>query len=139
MVRYWIRHRRRLKATVNGIGATATGLVTLIVAYTKFGEGAWLVVVAIPLLVLAMYGIRRHYLRLARRLRAGAAAVVAAPAAHNTTLLLVEALDDAAGGAVRFANEISRAVRAIHVPTRRTNPGIRPRWFARHGSSLKAL
>src|SRR3954471_17373276 len=80
MVRYWIRHRRRLKATVNGIGAAATGLVTLIVAYTKFAEGAWLVVVAIPLLVLAMLGIRRHYARLARRLRAGAAAVVAAPA-----------------------------------------------------------
>ncbi len=94
MVRYWIRHRRRLKATVNGIGATATGIVTLIVAYTKFAEGAWLVIVAIPMLVLAMYGIRRHYVRLARRLRAGAAAVVAAPPAHNTTLLLVETLDE---------------------------------------------
>jgi amino acid transporter len=139
MVRYWIRHRRRLKATVNGIGAAATGLVTLIVAYTKFAEGAWLVVVAIPLFVLAMYGIRRHYDRLARRLRAGAAAVVAAPPAHNTTLLLVESLDDATDVAFRFANDISRDVRAIHVPTRRTDPGIRPRWFTRHGSPLKAL
>jgi amino acid transporter len=139
MVRYWIRHRRRLKATVNGIGASATGLVTLIVAYTKFAEGAWLVVVAIPLLVLAMYGIRRHYVRLARRLRAGAAAVVAAPDARNTTLLVVETLDGATDAAFRFANEISGDVHAIHVPTRRTDPGIRPRWFKRHGSPLKAL
>jgi hypothetical protein len=109
------------------------------VAYTKFAEGAWLVVVAIPLLVLVMYGIRRHYVRLARRLRAGASAVVAAPPAHNTTLLLVESLDDATDAAFRFANEISEDVRPIHVPTRHTDPGIRPRWFTRHGSPLRAV
>ena len=41
--------------------------MTLIVVYTKFGEGAWLVTVAIPILVVTMLGIRRHYTRLARR------------------------------------------------------------------------
>jgi amino acid transporter len=140
MVRYWLRReRQKRKAIVNALGAAATGLVTLVVAYTKFAEGAWLVVVAIPLLVLAMLGIRRHYVRLARRLRAGAAAIVAAPPARNTTLLLVESLDDAANAAFRFANVISDDVRPIHVPTRRTDPGIRPRWFTRHGSPLAAV
>ena len=143
MVRYWLRRRGahwHVKALVNGTGAAATGVVTLVVAYTKFAEGAWLVVVAIPLVVLAIIGIRRHYDRLARRLRAGAAAVVAAPAPRNTTLLLVQSLDGAADEALAFAGRISsERVRAVHVPTRATDPGIRPRWFARTGRPLEAL
>jgi amino acid transporter len=143
MVRYW--HRRRgerwkLKALVNGVGASATGVVTLIVVYTKFAEGAWIVTVAIPVLVLGMLGIRRHYERLARRMHAGAAAVAAAPPARNTTFLIVESLDEASDAALGVARAISDgAVRAIHVPTRATDPGIRARWFARVGEPLEAL
>jgi amino acid transporter len=143
MVRYWQRRHGvhgRLKATVIGVGALATGVVTLVVAYTKFAEGAWLVTVAIPLLVLCMLGVRRHYTRLARRLKAGAAAVLAAPPARNTTLLLVESLDEASDAGLRVARQLSDgAVRAVHVPTRATDPGIRPRWFKRTGMPLEAL
>jgi amino acid transporter len=143
MVRYWFRRRGahwRPKAVVNGLGGFATGVVTLVVAYTKFAEGAWIVTVAIPLLVLAMLGIRRHYDRLARRLRAGAAAVVAAPAPRNTTLLLVESLDEASSAALTFARRISDdSLRAIHVPTARTDPGIRSRWFKRADMRLERL
>jgi amino acid transporter len=133
MVRYWFRGREpawRRKATINAVGATATGLVTLIVIYTKFAEGAWLVTVAIPVLVLIMLGIRRHYARFARRLRAGADAVAAVAAPQNETLVLVESLDEATERAAWFAGEISRDPwRALHVPTGATDPGIRPRWF----------
>jgi amino acid transporter len=143
MVRYWFRVRGthwRAKALVNGVGGLATGVVTLVVAYTKFAEGAWIVTVAIPLLVLAMLGVRRHYNRLSRRLRAGAAAVLAAPPARNTTLLLVESLDDATDAGLRFAHTISNgSVRAVHVPTLQTDPGIRPRWFDRTETPLEAL
>jgi len=143
MVRYWFTRRTprwKVKALVNGIGATATGIVALVVVYTKFAEGAWLVTVAIPVLVFGMLGVRRHYSRLARRLRAGAEAVVAAPAAHNTTLLLVEQIDDASEQALRVARAISTdGVRAVHVPARGTDPGIRARWFKLAGEPLEAL
>lgn len=136
MVRYWRRTRERrwhVKAAINAVGATATGLVTLVVVYTKFAEGAWIVTVAIPLLVLAMLGVRRHYVRFARRLRAGTDAVAAASSPHNTTLLLVEHLDEAVSEATWFSRAISRnGLRALHVPTRSTDPGIRPRWFRQH-------
>ena len=136
MVRYWRRTRGRhwpLKATINAAGASATGLVTAIVIYTKFAEGAWIVTVAIPILVLAMLGVRRHYTRFARRLRAGTDAVAAASSPHNTTLLLVEHLDEAVDDATWFARAISRnGLRALHAPTRSTDPVIRPRWFRRH-------
>jgi amino acid transporter len=143
MVHYWFTRRTprwKAKALVNGVGAAATGIVALVVVYTKFAEGAWLVTVAIPVVVLGMLGVRRHYARLARRLRAGAEAVVAAPPAHNTTLLMVEQIDEATEQALRIARAISTGgVRAVHVPARGTDPGIRARWFKLAGEPLEAL
>jgi amino acid transporter len=139
MVRYWFRTRTpgwRGRALVNGVGATATGLVTAIVIWTKFAEGAWLVTVAIPVLVFVMLGVRRHYRRIGRRLSAGAAAVVAAPGARNRTLLVVEELDPAAERALAFARTIAPdGFRAIHVPRRGSDPGIGPRWFHASGGA----
>jgi hypothetical protein len=144
MVRYWLRRRGahwKVKLAVNGVGATATGLVTLIVVYTKFAEGAWLVTVAIPVLVVGMLGVRRHYARLARRMSAGAAAVIAADEPRNTTLLVVESIDQASESALELARSISNGggVRAIHVPCRNTDPGIRPRWFRLADQPLEQL
>jgi amino acid transporter len=133
MVRYWLRVRSsrwRERALVNTVGASATGLVAVIVIWTKFAEGAWLVTIAIPLLVVAMLGVRRHYTRVGRRLSAGAAAVAAAPDARNRTLLVVEDLDSAAERALAFARAIAPdGFRAVHVPRRGSDPGIGPRWF----------
>ena len=133
MVRYWQRTRTpgwRGRALVNGVGAAATGLVTAIVIWTKFAEGAWLVTVAIPVLVFVMLGVRRHYARVARRLSAGAAAVASAPGARNRTLLVVEDLGPAAERALAFTRAIAPGgFRAIHVPRRGSDPGIGPRWF----------
>ena len=64
MVRHWFRHRDgrwRLKATLNGVGAAVTALVTAIVIATKFAEGAWMVIIAIPVLIWLFYAVRRHY------------------------------------------------------------------------------
>ena len=134
MVKYWLRthdpgwHR---KVLVNGVGATATGLVTLIVIWTKFAEGAWLVTVAIPTLVISFLGINRHYRRFGRRLRAGLTAAEAAGQPTNTTLVWVEAIDVATEGALWYARQIAHdePLRALHAPTRRSDAGIRPRWF----------
>ena len=66
MVRYWLRTRDPgwlRRALINGVGALATFVVTLVVIWTKFAAGAWMVIMAIPLLVLVFLGIRRHYRR----------------------------------------------------------------------------
>ena len=72
MVRHWSAlnppNRRRLQA-LNGAGAAATALVLVVVLLTKFLHGAWIVVVAIPLLFLMMQRISRHYARVAEELR----------------------------------------------------------------------
>jgi len=135
MVRYWLRTHGpgwRWRAVINGIGAASTFVVMVIVVATKFTEGAWMVIVAIPIMVIGFYGVRRHYTRVLRRLAAGAAAVAAAPPATNETLLVVESLDGATDLGLWFARTISGGeFRAIHVPLSGTDPGIRPRWFHR--------
>ena len=72
MVRRWLRLRERgwrRSALINGVGATATGVVLLIVTGTKFTHGAWIVVLAIPLIVLLLLSIHRHYERVRLELR----------------------------------------------------------------------
>lgn len=72
MVRHWNRHlaterdpvaRRRIHRSrfINAFGACFTGLVLVIVTTTKFTHGAYLVVIAIPVLFVMMRAIRRHY------------------------------------------------------------------------------
>jgi amino acid transporter len=134
MVRYWWRSRDRgwaRRIGINGTGAAATGVVTAVVVWTKFAEGAWLVIVAIPLLVLCFVGINRHYRRFARRLRAGVAAVRAAGVPSTSALLWIESLGPATETALWYARRIVPAERsrALLVPGRHTDPGIRARWW----------
>ncbi|OFW55343.1 MAG: hypothetical protein A2V75_07650 [Actinobacteria bacterium RBG_16_70_17] len=72
MVRHWLRVRERgwqRSVVINAVGAAATGVVLVIVAWMKFLHGAWIILVAVPLFVAGMAAIRRHYLWVASRLR----------------------------------------------------------------------
>ena len=72
---------------------------------------------------------RRHYSKVARRLRAGVGAVAAAPPATNRVVLYVESFDAALEEAVWYARQIAGDdFSAIHVPGSRTDPGILPRF-----------
>ena len=98
--------------------------------WTKFAAGAWMVTIAIPLLIVGFYAVHRHYRAVARRLRAKAKAVLARPAPSNTVVLYVEQLDDATREALWYARRISRtALHAVHVPLAGSDPGIKPRFF----------
>jgi amino acid transporter len=63
VVRWWRSRgpRWRRSLAVNGFGAVLTAIVVLVAAVTKFTEGAWIVVVAIPLLVWLCVRVRAHY------------------------------------------------------------------------------
>jgi hypothetical protein len=71
MVRHWYEERTsgwRPSAIMNSIGAIATLIVLCVIVITKFLGGAWVVVVAIPLLVSFFLAIQRHYQYVAKRL-----------------------------------------------------------------------
>ncbi|HVE73526.1 MAG TPA: APC family permease [Mycobacteriales bacterium] len=80
MVRHWnallrggtvdavARGRVLRSRAINAVGASMTGTVLIIVTVTKFAKGAWIVLVAMPILFFLMRGIRRHYDSVAREL-----------------------------------------------------------------------
>jgi amino acid transporter len=98
MVRHWNRalaterdpaRRRRIhhSRAINAVGAVLTGLVLVIVLATKFTHGAYLVVIAIPLLYLMMRAIRRHYDRIATELEPEPGGVVLPSRVHAVVLV----------------------------------------------------
>ena len=75
------------RSVVNGIGAASTFVVLLIVAITKFSNGAWLPIVVVPLIILLFVAIKRHYDRVARVLQVSPEA--ARPEAINHTVVVL--------------------------------------------------
>ncbi|MFC6157284.1 APC family permease [Kribbella jiaozuonensis] len=74
MVRHWW-HRRpphwQGKLALNGFGALLTGVAAIVVTASKFTDGAWLIAIALPVLVLAMESVNRNYQRIGQRLGLG--------------------------------------------------------------------
>ena len=98
MVRHWNRllrterdpaRRRRMHRSriINAFGACFTGLVLVIVTITKFTHGAYLVVIAIPILFVMMRGIRRHYERVAAELTPDPGGMVLPSRIHAVVLV----------------------------------------------------
>src|SRR6266508_1793245 len=133
MVRYWARRKEpgwRRSAFVNGFGAVATGVVTLLVIQAKFTAGAWMVVVAIPVLIAFFLSVNRHYRIVSRRLRAGTAAVKASPTATNRVIVYVDSLDPATKLAAWYAEQIAgHDYHPIWVEDGRRRPDPRGRWW----------
>jgi amino acid transporter len=117
MVRYWLGRRRRGWVTgvsVQAVGATATGLVMVIIAVTKFTHGAWIVVVLIPALVVAFATVRRHYDQVARQLSIDGAEAEPPLTAH-VVLVLVGDVHRGVLRAVRYARALSTDARGVYV------------------------
>ncbi|MCI0371763.1 MAG: amino acid permease [candidate division NC10 bacterium] len=71
MVRRWLRGRKpgwRRGVVINGVGAATTGLVLTVIAGTKFVQGAWIVILLVPCLILIFRKVRRHYLHVTSQL-----------------------------------------------------------------------
>ncbi len=65
MVRHWLKlkdeHPKPHHIFLNGLGAVTTGIVTVVIAVSKFTHGAWMVVVLIPLIVIVFLRVKHHY------------------------------------------------------------------------------
>ena len=107
MVLHWAKKRGpywRVKAVVNGIGATASGIVMLDIALTKFVGGAWIVIVLVPTLVFIFLRIHRHYVGLKAKL-AASRPDAAMPHKHHA-IVLVSSLHKGMVEALRYAKLI---------------------------------
>jgi len=98
------RHRIRRAQLINALGATATGIVFVIVLVTKFLDGAYLIAIAIPLLFLTMRAISRHYTNVAEETALTEVPPVAP--ARNHVLVLVSKVSGPSMRALAYARSL---------------------------------
>ncbi|MFN8093137.1 MAG: amino acid permease [Vicinamibacteria bacterium] len=108
--------RWTLKMVVNGVGACITAVVTLIFAVTKFHDGAWVVLIIIPVLVAVFYAIHRHYQTLARELSLEKYGPPTRVDRHRVILALSGVHRGTLAG-LHYARALSEDVTAVYVST----------------------
>ncbi len=133
MVAHWRRRHGsgwKRGIAINGTGAIATAVVTVIVVFTKFGGGAWISILMGMLLVLLFRACSRHYRRVDGLLELPEDDVPAALVTRPATLLVpVRALNRPAVRALSYARSISDNVTALHVTDDlATASALRARW-----------
>ena len=112
---------------VNGIGALATGITTVVVLVAKFTEGAWITVLLIPSLILMMHSVRRHYSIVAEEIQA-ATPIRTAGLTDPVVLMPVDRWSLVAERALRYAWTLSKEVHVLHVACGEKTDQLRCCW-----------
>ena len=116
MVIHWRQAREpgwKTSALINGFGAVTTGVVLVIVAVTKTFEGAWIVLVLIPIIVMLFRATRRHYDHVGAQLTLRN--YTPQRKVHNTVLIPIGGIQRAVVEALRYAETLSDDVRGVYV------------------------
>jgi len=119
MVMRWVKNKEKgwqLNAAINGLGALVTFIVLGVVTVTKFRDGAWIVVLLVPLMCLSFLWIRRQYARVAAELALTSDELVdlnyqAYNRIHNHVVVLVKNIDRRLVRALQY----SRTLRADEI------------------------
>ncbi|MGH7616590.1 MAG: APC family permease [Gemmatimonadaceae bacterium] len=116
MVVHWWKGKEpgwRRRAVLNGLGAAATAVVSIVQVVTKFTTGAWIVVLIIPLIIVVLKRIHRHYDHFRREVAyTGQAPLMFL---HHTVVVPVNGITKPAAGALVYATTICEDVRAVYV------------------------
>jgi len=120
---------------INTFGATVTGVVLCVVVATKFGRppeaGAWIIIVAIPLVMWLMYSIHKHYTNVSHQLEDEARRPVGRRPGHQNMVIYVDRIDTAVARAVGYARSVRpssmvalSAHTTVHAAWKRLAPDI---------------
>jgi hypothetical protein len=101
---------------VNGLGAFATGITVIVVLIAKFAEGAWVTAVMVPLLILLMLRVKKHYNRVAAQVDFKTP-ICLDDIDPPIVLLPIDRWSRISEKGLRFALMLSQDIRAIHVHT----------------------
>jgi hypothetical protein len=117
MIVYWLRKPgpgSRPKLICNAIGAAVTSIALATIIVTKFVEGAWITVLVVPMLVLLLRGIRRHYDKLEHQV-AQPLNLKGLDSHPPLVIIAINNWNRVAQNAIRFGLTISDKVVAVHV------------------------
>jgi amino acid transporter len=132
MIRHWYRERPagwRKRLVVNAIGCLATAIVAIVVTSVKFVDGAWFVILLIPILVSMMLFIRRAYDAQSVELHVRDDVVIDAPHREQRVVVPVNGINRAVVQAIKFGRTMSEDVRAVFVTEDpEAGEALRTRW-----------
>jgi amino acid transporter len=107
--------RWKLKMFSNGFGAVCTGIVMFVFAFTKFRDGAWIVLILTPVLVLIFMWIKKHYSGLASRLSLEKYGEPPPYQIRHRVIVPISNVHKGTLAALRYARMLSDDVTAVHV------------------------
>ena len=117
MVMHWKRQGGPpVRMIVNGLGAVATGITTLVVLVAKFAEGAWITALLVVVMILFMRAVNRHYVRVNREIDLDRP-FIPAEVGEPIVVVPVDRWSRISEKALSFALSMSCDIRCVHVQT----------------------
>ena len=125
----------RLKFVINGIAGSLSLIIVIIFGIVKFTEGAWVVLVTAPILVLSFLRLRKRYDAESKALTVRKEQERAMSITRHDVTVLVDSVDLATVGTVRYARSLNpRTLHAVHfVLDDRRAEAIKKEWMSNHG------
>ena len=112
---------------LNGLGAFATGITTLVVLVAKFIDGAWITVLLIPALIVMMRAVKRHYEQVGAEINT-TSPVETSNLCEPLVLVPIDRWSLVAERALRYAWTLSREIHVVHVHLGEETDYFRQRW-----------
>lgn len=118
MVRRWFLHRGdnwQIKALVNGLGAVTTGIVTLVIAVTKFIYGAWVALIIVPAIVYTFKKINEHYTDI--KVQLDFDNYSHKEALKHKIIIPAASLTNVVANTIDYAKDLSDDIQVVHIST----------------------
>jgi hypothetical protein len=126
------------KMIVNSFGAVCTFVVMIVFAVTKFTEGAWIVIVLTPILLIGFFSIHHHYKSLARQLSLENGNE-RPRITRDRVIILVGGVHQGTLAALRFARTVTEDITAVHIATDPLEAEkIQQKW-EQHGEGIRLV
>ena len=120
MVRFWLRTKEKgwkYKIWINGLGAFMTLVDTFVIIYNKFMEGAWMIIVSIPILMAFMIYVNRHYNYVGKQLELKSFRPYHGDAAVGSSqcIVLMQSINKSLLKSLNYAKSISNNTTVLHI------------------------
>jgi hypothetical protein len=136
VVHWWKKGGAPFRMFLNGLGALATGITTLVVLVAKFVDGAWITALLVAGMILAMRLVHLHYQRVGRETNLDRP-IVAAEVTTPIVVLPIDRWSRITEKALSFALSMSTDIRCVHVQITEETDQFCAEWEEKIASPLR--
>ena len=143
MVQHWRKQEkghagRTRHMVINGVGAVATGLTTIVVLASKFMSGAWVTAILVPVLILLMHSVKKHYERVKVEM-SDPAPMNVANLEQPLVVIPMAGWNKISEKAMRFGLLMSKDIKVVHVHSEDEGHGIEDEWELQVAGPIRGI